>query len=106
MAWEVEGTDEFAGWFKALTDDEAQQLAAFINAKQRPAYPGKADDYRTEKLPVDAVYYPKRQDASPSRSASSTITLHPAARSGFRNRSEQPRWQRWTRGARGAYSGT
>jgi hypothetical protein len=22
VAWEVEGTDEFAGWFEALTDDE------------------------------------------------------------------------------------
>jgi thiosulfate dehydrogenase len=46
----------------SLTDDEAQQLAAFINSKPRPEYPGKADDYRTEKLPVDAVYYDRRSD--------------------------------------------
>lgn len=40
-----------------LTDEEAQQVAAFINSKPRPAYPFKAKDYRTEKLPVDSVYY-------------------------------------------------
>jgi len=44
----------------SLTDEEAQQLAAFITSKPRPAYPFKAQDYRTEKLPVDSVYYPKR----------------------------------------------
>ncbi len=44
----------------SLTDEEAQQLAAFINSKPRPEYPDKANDYRTEKLPVDAVYYPRR----------------------------------------------
>jgi thiosulfate dehydrogenase len=41
----------------SLSDDEAQQLAAFINSKPRPAYPFKDTDYRTEKLPVDSVYY-------------------------------------------------
>lgn len=44
----------------SLSDVEAQQIAAFINSKPRPAYPGKGDDYRTEKLPVDAVYYQKK----------------------------------------------
>jgi cytochrome c len=44
----------------SLTDDEAQHLAAFITSKPRPSYPYKAQDYRTEKLPVDSVYYPKR----------------------------------------------
>jgi thiosulfate dehydrogenase len=43
-----------------LTDEEAQQLAAFINSKPRPAFPFKEQDYLTEKLPVDSVYYPKR----------------------------------------------
>ena len=43
-----------------LTDAEAQQVAAFINSKLRPSYPFKEQDYRTEKLPVDSVYYPKR----------------------------------------------
>ena len=44
----------------SMTDEEAQQVAAFITSKPRPAYPFKPQDYRTEKLPVDAVYYPKR----------------------------------------------
>jgi thiosulfate dehydrogenase len=43
-----------------LTDEEAQQVAAFINSKPRPAYPFKEQDYRTEKIPVDSVYYSKR----------------------------------------------
>ena len=44
----------------SLTDEEAQQVAAFINSKQRPEYPFKQRDYRTEKLPPDSVYYAKR----------------------------------------------
>ena len=43
-----------------LTDEEAQQLAAFIDSKPRPVYPFKQQDYQTEKLPVDSVYYSKR----------------------------------------------
>ena len=41
----------------ALTDEEAQQVATFINSKPRPSYPFKEQDYRTEKLPPDSVYY-------------------------------------------------
>ena len=44
----------------SLTDEEAQQLAAFITSKPRPVYPFKDRDYRTEKLPADSVYYAKR----------------------------------------------
>ena len=44
----------------SLTDEEAQQVAAFINFKPRPAFPYKQTDYLTEKLPGDAVYYAKR----------------------------------------------
>ena len=44
----------------SLTDEQAQQLAAFINSKPRPSYPFKNRDYLTEKLPADSVYYPKR----------------------------------------------
>jgi thiosulfate dehydrogenase len=44
----------------SLTDEEAQQLAAFINSKPRPVYPFKDQDYRTEKLPVDSVYYSQK----------------------------------------------
>jgi thiosulfate dehydrogenase len=41
----------------SLTDEEAQHLAAFIDSKPRPIFPFKQQDYRTEKLPVDSVYY-------------------------------------------------
>jgi thiosulfate dehydrogenase len=44
----------------SLTDQEAQQLARFITSKPRPSYPFKSQDYRTEKLPVDSVYYTRR----------------------------------------------
>jgi thiosulfate dehydrogenase len=47
-----------------LTDEEAQQIAAFINSKPRPVYPFKQQDYRTEKLPVDSVYYTKEKHGS------------------------------------------
>jgi thiosulfate dehydrogenase len=40
-----------------LTDQEAQQIAAFITAQPRPAYPHKDQDYLTEPRPIDAVYY-------------------------------------------------
>ena len=45
----------------SVTDEDAQQLAAFINSRPRPAYPFKDNDYRTEKLPVDSVYYERRE---------------------------------------------
>jgi len=41
----------------SLTDEEAQQVAAFINSKPRPSYPYKARDYSGSKIPADAVYY-------------------------------------------------
>ncbi len=41
----------------SLTDEEAQDVAAFINSKPRPAFPFKARDYPGGKVPVDAVYY-------------------------------------------------
>jgi thiosulfate dehydrogenase len=41
----------------SLTDEESLQVAAFINSKPRPAYPYKNADYRSDKLPPDAVYY-------------------------------------------------
>ena len=44
----------------ALSDQEAQHVAAFINSKPRPVYPFKDRDYLTEKLPVDSVYYGRR----------------------------------------------
>jgi thiosulfate dehydrogenase len=44
----------------SLSDEEAQELAAFIDARPRPQYPRKELDYRTEKRPVDSVYYDSR----------------------------------------------
>jgi thiosulfate dehydrogenase len=44
-----------------MTDEDAQQLAAFIDSKPRPTYPFKDRDYRTDKLPADAVYYTRQQ---------------------------------------------
>jgi thiosulfate dehydrogenase len=41
----------------SLSDEEAQDVAAFINSKPRPAFPFKARDYPGGKVPVDAVYY-------------------------------------------------
>jgi thiosulfate dehydrogenase len=49
-----------------LTDEEAQHVAAYINSKPRPAFPYKDNDYKVEKLPVDAVYYTRAQQAAPS----------------------------------------
>jgi thiosulfate dehydrogenase len=41
----------------SLTDEEAQEVSAFINAKPRPRYPYKERDYVGSKVPIDAVYY-------------------------------------------------
>jgi thiosulfate dehydrogenase len=41
----------------SLSDADAQHVAAFINAKPRSSFVAKDQDYRVEKLPVDAVYY-------------------------------------------------
>jgi thiosulfate dehydrogenase len=41
-----------------LSDEEAQHVAAYINAQERPVYSGKADDYPGG-APIDAVYYPR-----------------------------------------------
>jgi|SRR5579884_3602879 len=41
----------------SLSDEQAQEIAAFIDSKPRPQYPFKEADYRTEKVPPDSVYY-------------------------------------------------
>jgi thiosulfate dehydrogenase len=43
-----------------LTDEEAQHVSAFINSRQRPSFPFKDQDYLTEEIPIDSVYYPSR----------------------------------------------
>ena len=45
-----------------MTDEDAQQLAAFITSKPRPSFPFKDKDYLVDPLPPDAVYYPKRSN--------------------------------------------
>jgi thiosulfate dehydrogenase len=47
----------------SLTDEEAQQVAAFITSKPRPVYPFKNRDYSGSKVPVDAVYYHTADEA-------------------------------------------
>ena len=45
----------------SLSDENAQQIAAFINSMPRPSYPFKDADYRVERIPADAVYYKDRR---------------------------------------------
>lgn len=47
----------------SLSDREAQEVAAWINAQPRPAYARKAQDYPSSAVPPDAVYYPRRPAA-------------------------------------------
>jgi thiosulfate dehydrogenase len=44
----------------SLSDEEAQQIAAFINSQPRPRFPLKNGDYRKEPLPPDALYYMRK----------------------------------------------
>lgn len=43
----------------SLSDEESQQVAAYINSHPRPVYAGKAKDYPESGAPIDAVYYPR-----------------------------------------------
>lgn len=45
----------------SLTDEEAQEIAAFITSKPRPVYPFKNRDYLANPIPEDAVYYRNRR---------------------------------------------
>jgi thiosulfate dehydrogenase len=40
-----------------LTDEQAQNIAAYVTSQPRPGFPFKDKDFRKEKIPVDAVYY-------------------------------------------------
>jgi thiosulfate dehydrogenase len=44
----------------SLSDEDAQQVAAFITSQPRPVFPHKDLDYARATVPVDAVYYRKR----------------------------------------------
>ena len=48
-----------------LTDEQAQDLAAFIDGQRRPVYSGMAKDYPKGNIPVDAVYYSQRYPKNP-----------------------------------------
>ena len=56
-----------AGAPGTLNDEEAQQLAVFINSQPRPTFNGKAQDYPDGQVPVDAVYCPQRCPHNPLR---------------------------------------
>ncbi|GAC1385670.1 MAG: hypothetical protein NVSMB42_05360 [Herpetosiphon sp.] len=51
----------------SLSDDEAQQIAAFLDSQERPAYADKLHDYPDGKVPADAVYYTQRYPQNPLR---------------------------------------
>ena len=44
----------------SLTDEDAQNISAYINSQPRPNFPFKKEDYPKSKPPVDAVYYDNR----------------------------------------------
>jgi thiosulfate dehydrogenase len=58
----------------SLSDTDAQQIAAFITSKPRPAYPFKGSDYLSGGPPSDAVYYGKMQ-TSRSDAAQQPVTV-------------------------------
>lgn len=60
-----------------LSLEAAQQVAAYLDAQPRPAYPGQAQDYPDGKIPVDAVYYPQRYPENPLRRALEAATPGP-----------------------------
>jgi cytochrome c len=46
----------------SLTDEEAEQVAAFITSQPRPSYPFKETDYLSASIPVDAVHYERERE--------------------------------------------
>ena len=49
----------------SLTDEQVQQIAAYITSQPRPSFPFKNKDYVKEKIPVDAVYYKQLYSTNP-----------------------------------------
>ena len=49
----------------ALTDAEAQHIAAYITSQPRPGFPFKDRDYLKEPIPKDAVYYQQLYTTNP-----------------------------------------
>lgn len=48
-----------------LTEEEAQQIAAYLDAQERPVYSRKELDFQDGKIPDDAVYYRRRYPQNP-----------------------------------------
>ena len=48
-----------------LSDEEAQLIARYIDARPRPAFAAKQRDFLVEKLPPDAVYYQRVTPSPP-----------------------------------------
>ena len=48
-----------------LSDEDAQNIAAYITSQPRPSFPYKDKDYLKEKIPVDAVYYKQLYSTNP-----------------------------------------
>ena len=44
------------GWGWSLSDDDAYDVAAYINARQRPDFPGKVNDWPKGGKPEDVLY--------------------------------------------------
>ena len=44
-----------------LNDVEAQEIAAYVDSKERPVFAGKSGDFAEAGVPVDAVYYRGRR---------------------------------------------
>ena len=64
----------------SLTDEQAQEVAAFINSKPRPKYPFKERDYVGTKIPVDARLLSGRTSPSRDRPHEARAHRRPARR--------------------------
>jgi thiosulfate dehydrogenase len=51
----------------SLSPADAQQIAAYVDAHDRPNYSGKDQDYVDETIPPDAVYYTRRYPQNPMK---------------------------------------
>ena len=51
----------------SLSDTDAQHIASYINAQERPSFSRKRADFPRGNVPVDAVYYPQIYPANPLR---------------------------------------
>jgi thiosulfate dehydrogenase len=50
-----------------VSDVDAQNIAAYVDSKERPSFARKLDDYPDAGPPVDAVYYVNEYAKNPLR---------------------------------------